>query len=242
MWVPLLNALQLGLRVAVCPLPGLLDRATTSKGSKSQASTFTPSRSHQHTCRRVRNIWTRPTAPSNSAPSLSNVPVLPWTFRLGDAAGTVLLSPDPGTFAVVTRSVPCLAKRQSYPGGSRGGSAPKKNEVGQAERQPELIMGRTGAWGRDQHGCQVTPLPCFWRLNVPKNRHALLSPLSFVIFLDDPITFPVICHPWWFSPPYSWTDPSPKLSSSPSVFPCDYLKLSPNLLTSSPFALYSPSH
>lgn len=38
----------------------------------------------------------RPMALSNSASSsLSNVPVLPWTFRLGSTAGTVAFSPDP---------------------------------------------------------------------------------------------------------------------------------------------------
>lgn len=54
---------------------------------------------------------------SNSDSSLSSVPVLPWTLRLG--VGIVLLSPDLPTLAVVTRSIPSLAKTQRYPGGSR---------------------------------------------------------------------------------------------------------------------------
>lgn len=191
----------------------------------------------------------RPTDLSNCAPS--NVPVLPWTFRLGNAARTVLFSPDPSTLAVATRSIPSLAKTQRYPGWSRDESACTQNEGSQQGCQ--VAVGDTIGADHGQDGCMGTRLT--W---VPGDTPALLleikcaqkqtfhlcilpSALSFFLIIPlhcQLFVIPHVLSPIWLSR----TNPSPKLRSNPSILPCDYLKLSPDPLTSSPFTLYSNSH
>lgn len=80
---------------------------------------------------------------------------------------------------------------------------PKKDEVGQAarwllERQQELLMARTGAWGQVNVGARGHPYLASGDQTCTKNRHvsSLCSPLCFVAVLDYSITFLVSCHPW----------------------------------------------
>lgn len=72
--------------------------------------------------------------------------------------------------------------------------------------------------------------------------HLYILPSALPFFLIIPLHSHLYGVPGGLSPLWlTRTNPSLKLRSSPSIFPCDDLKLSPNLLTSSPFIPYSNS-
>lgn len=116
-----------------------------------------------------------------------------------------------------------------------GLQAPRQSEVDQAARwllkkQQELIT------GREVHGIKFdVKLPLLPAKVDMFHPHSLPLALSFLLLTP--------LHSQWLIPHVlslvllSRANPSPKLKSNPSIFPCDYLRLSPNLLISSPFTI-----
>lgn len=164
---------------------------------RDQAPAFSFPRNPQHKHRSRRDIWMKPIALSHSAPDLSNVPVLPWTFRTSYTDQAVLFPLTPAHW-----HWPVWQWHRDIPGGERMAlHAPRQNGVGQAatwllEKQQELIMGRAVHGIKLDVGAMGHP-----SLTSNKTGHvpSLHSSLSFVIFLAYSVTSSVTYPPFSFS-------------------------------------------